>query len=398
MAAEQGKITYRKLTISESEASDVAAYLNYREEGRLWYVYRIPRLKVAGKEKFEAKKMQVYLPTYTVQKQQGGKIVTEEKPKILDYLFVLATPEQVEKLAKEEAICPVYRHRASSEWEDRMKKETERRAHMQKLKQQLSALKEKSAALPKDDPECTNISHECTRLLTEYRNLEKHRPIEPFDKWATVPFAQMHALMIIVQGFETEVEFCTPDDQLLEKGDSVRITGGKFKGVEGTLLTRQGASGGYVYIQVTNSLIIKTAKIRNEYIQVLAFSRNTNHFYYKIAAFEKRIEACLQCRKEGHALSEKQKAELKFFLFRYERLASLTSVNAAKLLACRYAAYKLLGQNREAARCLKLHAKEQERTRNNRRAAKRASSAQDYIDKWFEKVDAALLHLPDQAS
>ena len=104
------------------------------------------------------------------------------------------------------------------------------------------------------------------------------------------------------------------------------------------------------------------------------------------------------CRKEGNALNEKQKAELKFFLFRYERLASLTSVNAAKLLACKYAAYKLLGRDREAERCLKRHAKEQERTKNNRRTAKRASSAQDYIDKWIEKVDAALLHLPDQAS
>lgn len=298
--------------------------VTYLEEGREWYVYRIPYLTVGSKDRFLSAGMQVYLPTYTQVTFQRGKILTVEKPKILDYIFVLATAEQVSRMIGLDNVRPVFRHHAPGE--------------------------------------------DCT------------------ERWLTVPSLQMHRFMLLVQGYEKSVEFCKPDCALLEKGDVVRITDGQFRGVEGVLMTSQGRSGGEVYVELSEGLGVKTVRIPDSAIQVLSVSRDSNRFCRNLQAFEKVLEQALQTRRTDGFITEMQREKLEAFLFRYSELRDLTYVNQAKMAACRYAANMLLQHADKARECLTRYETEINGSKNGRRASRRSATAADYINGWLARM------------
>lgn len=326
MDISEGKITYKAVTLPETETGGIASILGYDEENREWYVYRIPHINVKSKERFEKAGLQVYFPTYTVETVRFGHKVKEEKPKILNYLFVLADRKSVDKFSALEGINPVYRHHAPDE------------------------------------------------------------RISDARKWLTVPAAQMHSLMIVAQGYEQEIEFCTPDDQRLEKGDKVRVDEGQFKGLEGILLSDQRAGGGRVYVSITNGLGVKSIHIPDRNIKVLEVSRSSNRFFRQIQAFEQVMDEVIELRRQGKPITDKLKAELYFFLYRYSELAGLTFVSKAKLTTCRYVAYTLLYRSADAEHCLQQFEAETQSDKNSRRAATRYSTARQYMDTWLEKL------------
>lgn len=396
MTTTSGTITYKKLMIAEHDAANIASFLGYKEEGNDWYVYRVPRLSVNCKKAFEDNGMQVYLPTYkrTIQSKAFSKaksnsdciVRTVETPKILDYVFVLANENQVNALAKLLNICPVYCHHDFDELKIRQKEIEKLNSLKTNLEVKLFNLSKEKNSSTSNESQKISIKDQIKKTLAKLNALNDSQNKNTWERWTKVPNKQMHSLMIIVQGLEQDMEFCTPAEQVLDKGDKVKVVGGRFKGVEGILITNQGSNSGQVYVSVTNGIGAMTAKIQDKYVQVLEFSRNTNHFYYKIAAFEKLLDQYLQIRSKGQRLNSEQEANLRFFLFRYESLTGLTRVNAAKLVACRYVAYKLLGQHTEADLCLQFHDEECNSTKKNQRAAKRSKSGQEYIDKWVERV------------
>jgi len=329
MTVEEGTITYRKLTVDKAIVKDVASALGFNERGNDWYVYRIPLLSIEDKKIFEDAHMQVYLPTYTVTTTIQGKKTTKELPKILNYLFVLATLEQIRELGEMKEINPVYRHRCKDE-----------------------------------------IVHENNR-------------------WLTVPNEQMHSLMLVAENYEKEVEFCTPNDQRLEKGDRIRIVAGPYQGLEGILVTNQGCkNGGKVCIQITNQLCAFTTQVPDRHIQVLEFSRNTNHLSRKIQAFEKQLNLIMTHQEEYKTLESEQRAALQFFLFRYSELGGLTHLNLTKMTTCRYVAMMLLNRRNEASQCLEQYKTRIDNDKNSRIAIQRWPSAKKYMDTWIQRVDS----------
>ena len=322
----EDKITYRTYTIGKEVLADIATTLGFKEEGNEWYVYRIPHLSVKSKQKFQDAHIQVYLPTYTVEKTLDGKKVKVEKPKMLNYLFALTTFEKVESFRKLENLSPVFRHR------------------------------------------------------------EKGTVLGPHDIWLTVPKAQMHSLMIVAQGYEQEMTFVTPEEQMLVKGDMVRVAAGQFKGAEGILVTNQGSTKGKVFVSITSGFGTMTTTIPDEYIQVLEFSRANNHFTRKMQAVEKDLDKAVLQRQAGEPLDPKLRAALQFFLFRYSALTNLTHVNNARITAYRYAARVLLGRQTEAEKDLKLYLASSTTNSALRRAITRTPAITRYIDEWREKV------------
>ncbi|MBQ0063637.1 MAG: hypothetical protein KBS94_06390 [Prevotella sp.] len=320
--------TYSQHVEKVQATADVAKRLGYREEGKLWYVYRIPYLKISVKECFEDVGMQVYLPTYFVERIRNGRMIKEEKPKILNYLFVLADIEQINSLIAIENLRPMYRHRCEGE------------------------------------------------IFNER------------DKWQTIPSKQMYSLMIVAQGYEGEMEFCVPESQKLERGDKVRVVAGQYNGLEGVLIKSQGCKDGRIYVGITNGFGTFTTAISENCVKVLEFSSETNHFFRKIEAVEKLHTQAIERIKTGKELNDEMKSSLKSFLFRYSELGGLTHVSKAKLTACRYVAMRLLGRHQDAEACMNNFFTEVENDKNRRRALKRWPTAQKYIDKWVQAVDA----------
>lgn len=295
----------------------------YAEEGREWYVYRIPYLTVGSSDRFVNAGMQVYLPTYTRTVSVGGRKTVVQKPKILDYLFVLATSEQVGSMA-----------------------------------------------------ELYNVRPVCLRNTSDGYG---------YSHWMTVPTAQMHRFMLLVQGYEETVQFCMPEYALLEKGDTVRVTEGPFRGVEGILLSSQGRSGGQVYVELSEGMGVKTISIPDRSLQVLSVSRDSNRFCRNLQAFEKVLEKALQTKREEGSITGEQCEQLEAFLFRYSELHNLTYVSQAKMAACRYAANMLLQRTKTADACIARYESDRNESKYSRRASQRSTSAGKYIDSWVTR-------------
>lgn len=325
---EDHRFTFRKLTVSENEANDIASSLGFREEGNRWFVYRIPALSVAHRMRFERNQMQAYLPTYHSKVIAHGRTVEVERPKMLNYIFVLADQDKVERFRLTENIAPVRAHRCKDE-------------------------------------------------------------IQKYDEiWLTVPTRQMHTLMLVAQGYEHEVEFSMPDDEVLESGDRVLVADGPFKGVKGILTQTQGKRNGKVFVNIENGYGILTKDVPDEYLKVLEFSRLNNHLTRRMQAFEKILNEAYTGRDADGSLIPEHRAALQAFLFRYSELSGLTHSSYARLMALRYAALMLLGDRQKASECLSSYAERSEMTKDSRRAARRSPTADEYMQSWMKRLQA----------
>lgn len=216
----------------------------------------------------------------------------------------------------------------------------------------------------------------------EYKGMRTHE-----KTFQTVGSKDMRSLMIILENRCEEVEFCTPEQHLLEKGDRVRVVTGEFKGVEGILLQNQGArDGGRVYVSLGDDIGVATAKVPDECIQVLEFAKGTNHFYYKHQAIEQLLTEALATHKYEGKINSYQQVALDYFMFRYEYLSNLTFLNLARWVACKYAALRLLSQRDKAEAALADYYQWRKTNKKARRSSLRTPAAQEYIDQWVKRV------------
>ena len=308
----------------------IATEMGYIEDDRLWYVYRVPRMQVSDKLPFADAGMQTFLPTSSVAvKDERGRVVrTVLRPKLPNYLFVLATPRQMQQYYEHHGVQPIIRKR--------------------------------------------------------------HTDLSLAQRHLVVPTPQMHLFMQVVSVMDQEVTFEWGDDELLVKGDHVLVAEGPFRGVEGTLLTNQGCHQGRVYVSLASGLGVLTAQIPDEYLQVLSFRRDNTHFYKKMQAYERVLDGCLATYRTDGRLQPQQRKHLQGFLFRYSRLGELTHASHARLVACRYATHRLLAQRAQAEAELNAYKALREIDAARRRADKRSSSARDTIEEWCRKIEETL--------
>lgn len=330
------EITYHKLNVSSVDAENIMEKLRFHvSDGMEWYAYRIPYPTEKDKEKFEHYLgenngiLQPYFPVeeYVDPKKKGKTVIRRKRPKILNYMFVLGKLFDINEFGRMTDVYPIARHR------------------------------------------------------------EKGQILSANKHWLTIPMEQMRLLMLVTEEYETEVEFVVPEEQQLEKGDKVFVVEGPYKGVEGILVSNQGShKGGRLVINITSELWVKTLHIPDQHIQVLEFSRESNHWTRQMQSVENMFDRFIELRRQGIDLSQEQQAALRMFLFRYERLGNLTHLNRAKLAIYQYVANKMLNRRKEAAQCLLLYRHNLYKDASSRLATRRTPALKQQFEIWNNKM------------
>ena len=113
-----------------------------------------------------------------------------------------------------------------------------------------------------------------------YEDLENFKRKCPFLRYVTcridgtsrilkVPDYLMENFIKAAGHYEEDLTYYSPDEIQLEKGTRVRVIGGVFNGVEGTLMKVKGKRSKRVVISVDGVVALSVAEIEPELIQVL---------------------------------------------------------------------------------------------------------------------------------
>lgn len=382
------KITYVESLLPKEGPTEAASYLGYNDKGKNWYVYSIPFFKDIIAELFHKSELQFYRPTFeTASADNKPKNHASLKSKTLDYVFVPATEDQVIEFSRLYDITPIYRRHTKYEMSEIKRLEGALAVERVKLEEELFDLREKMDLEGLSGKKITVIQDEYQELLRKYIQRFGNSRKQMSSRFTIIPKRQMHSLMIVVEGYEHEVDFVTPDELLLQKGDRVRVVSGLCKGVEGILVTTQGSrKGGRVFVSIVLNHGVYTAKVSDECVQVLEFSRATNHVTRSFKAVEALLDECLSTIENGKTLSPYQRASLEFTLLRYACLSNLTVLNEAKLTAFRYVAHTLLLQHDEAKSALQAFVTKTKEVKSYRNNIKRSPAAIEYIQKWKQRL------------
>lgn len=87
------------------------------------------------------------------------------------------------------------------------------------------------------------------------------------EKPLTVPDKEMQNFILIAQQMLQDISYHDPDEIQLCKGDKVRITGGVFEGLEGTLLRVKGKRSKRVVVKIEGVVAISSAEIQKDFIE-----------------------------------------------------------------------------------------------------------------------------------
>lgn len=136
----------------------------------------------------------------------------------------------------------------------------------------------------------------------------------------------------------------------LQKGDTVRITGGAFVGVEGTLITQKGKEGGKVVVSISHLVAVTTVDIEPQYIQVLKFGAENKHIYRKVDSVLPKAKQMMEKRRKGIEVTSDERAEMQCFINNYSMAETETQNMCAKLKTLTFMAYVILGIDDYAAK------------------------------------------------
>lgn len=407
LKVDMGKTTRNKVmkricnTVDAAEMATIAERLHFQEEGRAWYVYRIPYLGEKDCADFVRYGMQPYLPTYEDKvRMRGGRTLVVRRPKILNYLFVLATAEQVAALLRESGTCPLRERQQADAGIRAFEQAQKAHAMCQELSQKLSEC-HKQLALTDDEKKAAALRATISQQCGAYRRLllSMEQPL-PGHRYLVIPHEQMHRLMVVVQGYEREVQFEVTDEAMLHKGDKVRVIAGRFAGLQGFLSTSQGKPGGEVLVSLSERvatdesghqtccpvLAVRTLHIKAEELKIVAFAPDSPHFFNRIAAVERVFVAALRQRKDTGGITPEQRAKIEAFVQQCDELQNLSRVNRVKLHICFYVAYSLLGLPAQANGHLQLARDPKQGVATAKIAKALPPSASRYIDRWTEAV------------
>lgn len=85
-----------------------------------------------------------------------------------------------------------------------------------------------------------------------------------------VPDKQMHEFIRVAQKYEEDLTYYKPEEICLTKGTKVRVHGGVFDGVEGTLLKVKGKRSKRIVVTIPGIVAIAAAYIEPELIEIIS--------------------------------------------------------------------------------------------------------------------------------
>ncbi|MBQ0047176.1 MAG: UpxY family transcription antiterminator [Prevotellaceae bacterium] len=157
-----------------------------------------------------------------------------------------------------------------------------------------------------------------------------------------IPDKQMQMFMQTVGQYQNEVPFLQPSNDMLEKGDKVRIIGGPFEGVEGILLSQQGKDGGRILVRISDVLAVPTLEIEPQMIEVLEFAKGSHHFYQKMNSLAPRVEKAIELKRQGQLIPIELTQAINIFVKRFRNLQTSTLNSRVRFLSMLLQCYLIL--------------------------------------------------------
>lgn len=93
--------------------------------------------------------------------------------------------------------------------------------------------------------------------------------IDGHRKIMTVPDNQMQNFINIARHFEEEITFYRPEEINIKKGCKVKVHGGIFDGLEGTLMKVKGKRSKRIVVLIENVVAVAATEIQPDLIEIL---------------------------------------------------------------------------------------------------------------------------------
>lgn len=295
---------------------------NENNSGENWYLTHFSRITIADlKEVLEKENIEYFLPTMPAPDlRRKAQHTTIEKSAMFNMLFIHG---KLNKMANfvyaQPKICFMFNKKR--EYVTPLYKMADTIAIKRKMDEEAKKRKE-------------GLEEHFDMLCDE----------STFKDVVVIPNDQMEMFKRAMIYCDTEsMPYVRPSDIDFDKGDKVRVIGGKLHGVEGYLVSQQGRDGGHIIVKLCNDYAIKTISVEPEYIQILEFAKTGKHIYKKFDSFMTRGERCIKNLIDGKDQDIKDIGYLLNFTRRFEKLQTLTTNMKAKHLLYMFIASACLG-------------------------------------------------------
>ena len=164
--------------------------------------------------------------------------------------------------------------------------------------------------------------------------------------------AAMENLQWVARSYSNTLPVYIPQPDGLRKGDRIRITEGRFKGVEATVVIQPGAGRKDVMVCVENWMWVPLLRVMPGEYEVIALNDEDKHVYTRLDndCMLNGLHSALQRYHSAEGVSEEDRSLAARALKEYGNLRMDTDVMRCKLYAILLPAYTILGMEEEAAK------------------------------------------------
>ena len=164
--------------------------------------------------------------------------------------------------------------------------------------------------------------------------------------------AAMENLQWVARSYSNTLPVYVPEPDSLRKGDRIRVTEGRFKGVEATVVIQPGAGRKDVMVCVENWMWVPLLRVMPGEYEVIALNDEDKHVYTRLDndCTLNGLHSALQRYHSAEGVSEEDRSLAAKALKEYGNLRMDTDVMRCKLYAILLPAYTILGMEEELAK------------------------------------------------
>lgn len=198
-----------------------------------------------------------------------------------------------------------------------------------------------------------NEIYRMKRLLPQYNFLPRVRD----GKSEYYPYLSddaMRNLQWVARAYSDELPVCEPETDQLAKGDKIRITAGRFKGVEARVAIQPGGGRKEIVVCVENWLWVPLLHVRSGEYEVVALNDGGKHVYARLDN-ERLLSGLHRALERYHSpegVTDEDWAVASETLRQYGNLCMESNVLRCKLYALLLPAYTILVEKEARDRLL----------------------------------------------
>lgn len=157
---------------------------------------------------------------------------------------------------------------------------------------------------------------------------------------------EMLNLQWVARAYSNELPVYVPETKRLMKGDKVRITAGRFKGVEACVAIQPGAGQKDLVVCVENWLWVPLLHVRSGEYEVIALNNEGKHLYSRLdnERLQSGLHEALRRYHSPEGVTDEDRTLASETLRLYGNLQMDSDVMRCKLYALLLPAYAILGQ------------------------------------------------------